>query len=115
MARGGNGVTLGRSPQSVTDDLKAIVENLEAQNEGQARVRISVLQSDLRELTTLRRHPTTRRNVYPAEQAGFNVDKTLTLKKALAQIASDVEGGHLDRALISSRDALDRWTASSRK
>ena len=109
--KGEIGMTFGRSPQSVTDDLKAIVENLEAQNQGQARVRISVLLSDLGELTTLRRHPTTRRSIYPAEQAGFNVEKTLVLKKALAHVASDVEAGHLDRALTTSRHELDRWTA----
>ena len=89
----------GRTPQSVTDDLEKLSDTLETGNQGQAQVLAQTLLSDLKELTTQRRHPTTRQNFYAAEQAGFDLEKTLRLRKALAQIVAEIQGGDLDLAL----------------
>lgn len=104
----------GRSPKSIADDLKAIAEYLEEQNPGQAQVRLHILLSDLKELTTQRRHPTTRQPVYPAEGAGFDVRKTLQLRNSMALVASEIEAGQLDSALTLCRDELERWADSNR-
>ena len=107
-------MTSDRSPASVADDLKAIAEYLGERNRGQAQVRLQALLSDLKELTTQRRHPTTRQPVYPAEQAGFDVRKTLSLRNSMALVASEIVAGQLDSALALCRDELERWTGSKK-
>jgi hypothetical protein len=105
-------VMADRAPQSVTDDLRKLIETLGAGNQGQAQVLAQALLSDLKELTTQRRHPTTRQNFYPAEQAGFDVEKTLSLRKALAQSVAEIQGGDLDLALQDCQKALTLWAPS---
>jgi hypothetical protein len=58
-----------RNPQSLTDNLKKLIEVLETKNQGQVYVRVRVLLSDLKELTAQRRNPITREYSYPAELA----------------------------------------------
>ena len=105
-------MTFGRVPQSLTDDLKNLIEVLEAKNQGQAYVRVQVLLSDLKELTTHRRNPVTREYSYPAELVGVDMKKVLALRKALARIATDIEAGSLDHALEGCRRELATWTQS---
>jgi len=104
-----------RSPQSLTDDLKSLIEVLEARNQGQAYVRVQVLLSDLKDLTTQRRNPVTREFSYPAEVAGVDMNKVLGLRKAMARIATDIEAGSLDHALEGCRRALATWTQSKER
>jgi hypothetical protein len=104
-----------RSPQSLTDDLKNLIEVLEAKNQGQAYVRVQVLLSDLKELTMHRRNPATREYSYPAELAGVDMNKVLALRKAMARIATDIQAGHLDQALEGCRRELATWAESKER
>ena len=105
-------MAFGRTPQSVTDDLKKLIETLEAENQGQAQVLVQALLSDLKELTTRRYNPTTRQTFYRAERAGFDMNKATNLRKALAQIAAEIQGGDLDLALQDCQGALALWAQS---
>jgi len=101
------------SPQSVTDDLNALVEALQAGGQGQAHVCIQALLSDLKELTTRRRNPITRQSFYPAEVADFDIAKTLALRKAMAQVAAEIEDGNLIDALEGCRRELSTWSSQA--
>ena len=100
----------GPTPQSIADDLRALIETLEAGNQGQAHVRAQNLLAVLKELTTQRRHPITRKNSYPAELAGFDLSETVSLRKAMARIAAEIEAGDLDRAALDCRRELALWS-----
>src|SRR5215469_3401646 len=102
-----------RSPQSLTDDLKNLIEVLEARNQGQAYVRVQVLLSDLKELTTQRRNPIAREYSNPAELAGVDMNKVWGLRKAMARVATDIEAKSLDPALEGCRRELATWVQST--
>ena len=105
-------MSLGPTPQTVTSDLRGLIQTLEAGNQGQAHVRAQNLLAVLKELTTQRRHPTTRKNSYPAELAGFDVSETVGLRKAMAHIAAEIEAGNLDLAVHDCRRELALWSPS---
>lgn len=105
-------MAFGRTPESVIDDLKKLIEMLGAGNRGQAQVFVQALLSDMKELTIRRYNPTTRQTFYPAERAGFDMNKATNLRKALAQIAAEIQGGDLDLALQDCQGALALWAPS---
>jgi hypothetical protein len=90
-----------------------VIEVLEAKNRGQAYVRVQVLLSDLQQLTTQRRNPITREYSYPAELTGVDVSRVLALRKAMAQIATEIKTGNLERALDGCRRELAQWLKST--
>jgi hypothetical protein len=90
-----------------------LIEVLEAKNRGQAYVRVQVLLSDLQQLKRQRRNPITREYSYPAELTGVDVSRVSALRKAMAQIATEIKAGNLERALDGCRRELAQWAKST--